>query len=949
MAVDFKYRAFISYSHADHKSAVWLHKALEKYPIHKKLVGLQTPAGKTSRRLGRVFRDEAEIGAVPELGPKIEAALQSSDTLIVLCSPNSAQSEWVAKEITRFKELGRQNRVLALILDGEPNALDPAEECFPEPLKRNPDGTHVQPLAVDIRKFGRDDALVRLVSGILDIEYDQLKQRDVQRRRAEMRRAQALFAAGLVLLISALGAGFLALRGFADLAHAKSDTLAREAKIIFDNGEGDKAKSLLMALQADPAANRSLIRQVFSGGKGYPLAQARLVSAHASRQLERILPAHQTAADGLAFAPDGRSFVTSSWDRTAKIWDASTGELLQSVRGGEEFGVAAAYSHDGTSIYIAEKFRVQQWDLATNQLIPFETSHTAIIVDLAISRDGRFLATASWDGTAKIWDLSTRQVVNSVVADENIFASVAFSPDSRTLATGSGDIGKGETKLWDVATGTLQQTFSGQAETIYALAWSSDGKYLASASGDNTVKAWDVSGGFELYTLRAHQDMVRGLAFSPDGALLVTASADKTIRLSSALTGHPVAVLSGHRAGLSRLAFAPDGQRFVSTSAEGVVRIWKARAGDQATRLRLPESDMNLGPIETISYSTDGTQILVGHGHEHALLWNAETGALTNTFGIPGESIYATAFSPDGTRIATGMSDRTIRIWNKQTGDLVQALMGHDAHITSLSYSPDGTTLISGDLGGYAFLWDMSTGRMQSIIETGIYAIDELRFASDGQTFTVLNNAGEAYHWDLATAKQISRFGEQADHIEALQFSPDQQSVLTGTGSGQLKEWDVATQALRTTYTTNGASIYAAAFAQNGDLAIAGSGNNYGGWIEVFDTHTGERLIKLFSSTMPIDRLVVAPDTKSVLFNNPLGGDDRTVAEIWRLPEIIHATPGEQVRMACETLWAMNAPLHFTQADAQAHPVLTGEPVDPETGDFVSPCLGILPDEAFAR
>jgi hypothetical protein len=80
-----------------------------------------------------------------------------------------------------------------------------------------------------------------------------------------------------------------------------------------------------------------------------------------------------------------------------------------------------------------------------------------------------------------------------------------------------------------------------------------------------------------------------------------------------------------------------------------------------------------------------------------------------------------------------------------------------------------------------------------------------------------------------------------------------------------------------------------------------------------------------------------------------LGGDDRTVAEIWRLPEIIHATPGEQVRMACETLWAMNAPLHFTQADAQAHPVLTGEPVDPETGDFVSPCLGILPDEAFAR
>ena len=90
----FTYRAFISYAHADHEWAVWLHKALEHYRVPRRLAGAEK-----LRRLGKMFRDEEELGAAPELGPKIDAALKSSDVLVVVCSPRAAASKWVNQEI----------------------------------------------------------------------------------------------------------------------------------------------------------------------------------------------------------------------------------------------------------------------------------------------------------------------------------------------------------------------------------------------------------------------------------------------------------------------------------------------------------------------------------------------------------------------------------------------------------------------------------------------------------------------------------------------------------------------------------------------------------------------------------------------------------------------------------------------------------------------------------
>ena len=179
------YKAFISYSHKDQKWGAWLQRALETYRVPRHLVGTEGEFGPIEKRLAPVFRDREDLSSGADLSSKVQNTLRSTDTLVVICSPASAQSNWVDREIRYFQQSGRANRVFALIVDGDPQATDPAHACFPPALTEGPDGSAVEPLAADVRKWADGKLLSRLklVSGILGIPLDALRRRELQRRQ----------------------------------------------------------------------------------------------------------------------------------------------------------------------------------------------------------------------------------------------------------------------------------------------------------------------------------------------------------------------------------------------------------------------------------------------------------------------------------------------------------------------------------------------------------------------------------------------------------------------------------------------------------------------------------------------------------------------------------------------------------------------------------------------
>lgn len=184
MAENFRYRAFISYSHADESWARWLHRRLERYRVPSRLAGNQGLHGTVPRHIGRCFRDQADLSAASHLGETLRQALRDSQVLIVVCSPRAAGSRWVNEEIKYFRSIGRGDHVYALIVDGEPNAAEPRQECFPPALLRDGNDQLQEPLAADARegRDGRADGFLKLAAGVLGVDFDQLRQRDARRR-----------------------------------------------------------------------------------------------------------------------------------------------------------------------------------------------------------------------------------------------------------------------------------------------------------------------------------------------------------------------------------------------------------------------------------------------------------------------------------------------------------------------------------------------------------------------------------------------------------------------------------------------------------------------------------------------------------------------------------------------------------------------------------------------
>ncbi|MGH1395625.1 MAG: protein kinase domain-containing protein, partial [Trichormus sp.] len=159
----------------------------------------------------------------------------------------------------------------------------------------------------------------------------------------------------------------------------------------------------------------------------------------------------------------------------------------------------------------------------TGELLRTLSGHSDSVRSLAISSDGQFLASGSWDKTIKLWDVSTGKEIRTLTGHSDAVISIVISSHGQFLATGSKDK---TIKLWDAATGKEICTLTGHSNWVNSLAISSDGQFLASGSGDNIIKLWDVSTGKEIRTLTGYSHWVNSLAISSDGQFLASGSGD---------------------------------------------------------------------------------------------------------------------------------------------------------------------------------------------------------------------------------------------------------------------------------------------------------------------------------------------------------------------------------------------------------------------------------------
>jgi WD40 repeat protein len=343
-----------------------------------------------------------------------------------------------------------------------------------------------------------------------------------------------------------------------------------------------------------------------------PLALPTLIPTQVRAQNVDTLPVLLTLEGSDAvYSPNGLRIVTTRLDKTARMWDASSGKLLNTLDGHKGFVASAIFSPDGSKI-----------------------------------------VTTSYDNTAKIWDTSSSKLLNTLEGHTSYVHSAVFSPDGSRIVTTSLD---NTAKVWDTSSGKLLTTLEGHTSVISSAAYSPDGSKIITGSWDKTAKVWDASSGQLLMTLEGDKYLVNSATYSPDGWRIVTASRDKTARVWYASSGELLMPLEGHTDGISSATYSPDGSRILTASDDNTAKIWDASSGKLLNTL-----EGHTSYVRFATYSPDGSRILTASVDQTAKVWDALSGQLLKTL----ERVYSATYSPDGSRIVTNNNNGTVKVWD---------------------------------------------------------------------------------------------------------------------------------------------------------------------------------------------------------------------------------------------------------------------------------------------
>lgn len=460
--------------------------------------------------------------------------------------------------------------------------------------------------------------------------------------------------------------------------------------------------------------------------------------------------------------------------------------------------------------------------------------------------------------------------------------SLAVSPDGRALASGGYD---GTARLWDLTTGIELRSLKGHTSSVQSVAFSHDGRFLATGSDDKTIRVWDVSTGAALHLLTGHTESVQSLKFDPEQNILASASFDKSICLWDVSTGKLLRKLIGHSQRVNAVAFSPDGKILASGDQDGTVRLWKMPNG---SHLGVFKSEA--GSVNCLAFSPDGKTLATGSALDRLDLWDILSSSLKRSIKATGLSIFSIAFSPNGNSIATADVNAPVELWDPETGKHVRSFSPTPSRLgenypTAVAFSRDGTTLIAG--GSAIYSWEVATGVGAGSFRGTAKFTSQVRISPNGIGFALGGQNGFVGLWNDVMVGEIRLLSDEREQEElfrkrnlpeVLSFSSDGTILSTGSADGTIKIWNTSTG--RLVYSvSHGAEVNAIVFSHHGQMfATAGDDEK----IRLWRTSTGKELRSLRGYAGGTDSVAFSPDDSVLLAANGS-----------RLSEIVDTARGE--------------------------------------------------------
>jgi WD40 repeat protein len=593
---------------------------------------------------------------------------------------------------------------------------------------------------------------------------------------------------------------------------------------------------------------------------------------------------HDSGVTSCAFSPDGHYVLSASVDKTLRLWDVASGELLRTFMGHRDMINSCAFSPDGRLALSASRDNaVRLWDVASGECLRVFWNGSVATCGV-FSPDGHLVLSSSWDGSTTLWDVATGEVVRSwdpavpEDAGSNWMLGCALSPDGRLALFHDFD----GAHLHDVTTGALVHSWPGIPD---AYAFSPDGRVILFTRG-YSLEVRDVTSGETIRLVEGHTDEVRCCTFSADGRLALSASRDRTLRLWNTTTWDCLRVYSGHTSGVNGCAFSPDGRLILSASSDDTVRLWTVAAAEGVGVADGAEGSARSSAVysKTVydcAFSPDGRLALSASYDGTLGLWDVSSMRLERVFRGHTGGLHGCAFSPDGRLALSAASDQTLRLWDIERGESVQTLTGHTGVVFRCAFSPDGRLVLSASEDKTLRVWDTKTGRNVRTLSGHSKQVMDCAFSLDGRLALSASIDLTLRLWDVRRGKCVRTlplpdsagrlptmmFGDPIG-VHGCAFNPDGRQVLSASDYRTLLLWDVASGEVIRAFTGDTDGVHRCTFSPDGRLALSVSDKHA---LQLWDVATGREITRWLSDIV-LDSCAFSSDGQGILAGDTLGG-----------------------------------------------------------------------------
>lgn len=604
----------------------------------------------------------------------------------------------------------------------------------------------------------------------------------------------------------------------------------------------------------------------------------------------------------LSHDQQGKWLLSASLDRTVKIWDTQSGQLLDTLKHDDSVR-DVVISRDGKTIVSASRdgiIKFWDWNGQKAHLRYERKRASKSIADIVMSANGKILASGGQDGKVNVWDVPSGQLLRFLSLNQSRITSVAIAQDGQTIIWGNQNK---EVILWK--TSFRKPKLLGEHQgTVSEIKISPNGKMLASAGDDAVIKIWDLRSEILKHTLVGHQASLNKILFSQDSQYLFSTGKDTTIRIWDTNSGRVRDILVGHTNAIEAIDYHLKSKTLVSAGGDRTVRLWKPDfqipqylISDRASIIPV------LSTVNAVATSQNSSLVAVGGSDNQVWLWNPKS----NKEPIPllkkhKNSIYTLAFSPDGKTLVSGGGDQQILVWDVQKKAFKRSLGTNLDTINALAFHPtDNNILVSAGRDKKILLWDLKTGHFR-LLGTNNDPISAIAINSDGTRLASGDRKGNIKLWNYPSKTFIRNLeNKNTDNsITSLAFDPTQKNHLVGANTrGTLLLWDTETgnpQEITNLKSDDQpvGSIQTIAFSPNGQyLASAGNDKKIRLWKKDANNFQFERVIGKHQATVYSIAFTKNAEDQPILIS---GGDDAKVNS-WSVEKQL-----PDLKPACERL-----------------------------------------------